>query len=56
MEDVLAFARQHAHIIPVVKIDDVDRARLAADRLRQRVRRWRQTGRPCPGHRRRELS
>jgi len=41
MEDALALARQHAHVIAVVKIDDADsdRARLAADRLGQRVRR-----------------
>jgi len=39
MEDVLAFARQHAHVIAVVKIDNADWARLAADRLGQRIRR-----------------
>ena len=39
MEYMFAFARQHAHVISVLKIDDTDRARLAADRLGQRVRR-----------------
>jgi hypothetical protein len=33
-------ARQHAHVVPFLKIDDADRARLAADRLGKRVRRY----------------
>ena len=33
MEDVLALARKHAHIIAILKIDYANRARFAADRL-----------------------
>ncbi|KAH8985775.1 hypothetical protein EDB86DRAFT_2832991 [Lactarius hatsudake] len=53
MQDRLVFAWQPAHVIPVVEINDTDWARLAADRLGQRVRRWRRlhrrTGRPVLG-------
>ena len=39
IEDVLAFACQHAHIFPFLKIDRADRAHLAVDRLGKRVHR-----------------
>jgi len=54
MEDVLAFARQYVHIVPFFEIDDADRACLAANRLRQRVR-WRRRRREA-GPRWREVS
>jgi hypothetical protein len=56
MEYMFAFARQYTHVVPFLEIDDTDRARLAADRLGQRVRRRhrrhrrrRRPGRSGPG-------
>jgi hypothetical protein len=38
VEYVLALARQHSHVVAVLKVHDADRARLAANRLRQWIR------------------
>jgi hypothetical protein len=37
MEDMLSFAREHAHIVTILKIDDTNWACLAANRFRYRV-------------------
>lgn len=38
VEYVLALARQHSHVVAVLKVHDANRARLAANRLWQRIR------------------
>jgi hypothetical protein len=60
VENVLALARQHAHVVSVIKVNDANRARLPADRLWQWVRlcggRGRGGRRSGPWARRREVS
>lgn len=57
MEDVFALARQHAHVVAVLKVDDANRTRLPTDRLWHSIvllrRRRRRYGRgSCPRTRR----